>query len=379
MFASLIIFVALQGTSVLVLLAAVAGLILFAGTRSRSIVLALLIGFGIFARIAWYRTNTIDSDVLTATYNALHEVASLHNPYSSVYQSSGPYTYGPFEALFYAPVYAAGLDLRIMEIFSSIITVFLLLLLCREYSLIPISIYSSWQDLIRLSSDGDNDVSAGMITLLAAVLFFYADDRKSRKLIFFSAVCWGLAVSFKLFPVLFVPFLLAYLRANNPALMRGSFVLPVFLTVGGLSLPFIATAPRHFLHRIFVDNALRPLTPDRNFWAFTSGMGWGYPDYHLIPFIEIPLTLLALTILLLFRPRTFRSAMLFGIITWFVLLLFGPWFPYGYVGFIAPQLLALMHIDLSRKASGEPEVTRWEPHALHNFILWGFRERLGRE
>lgn len=346
---------------------------------SRPLRIAILAGsilsFGIYSRAIYVFDPATWSDVLPVTKEAVQVVLSGGNVYTHTFRSSEPpgqpFKYGPFEPLFYVPFHILFGDLRIAELFSSTVVVILIFSLGRfvgyDKTLIPLAIFSGWGLNITSTGAGVNDDTAGMLAFLSIFLIVFAHRRRSKLLGATSAVILGLSICFKLFPALFAPFLvflLFNLRRKAPIDWKQYIVILTF-TILGLSSPYLLFSPDPYLKNLFSSNVNRiaelgPLSYQWHIWYSVLNRDFFLylPSLlnmdvnaliFMIPKIMLTISLTTIVLLLILTKGvvSLARAISYGVISWFALLITGPWFPGSFFGFIAPFICALPILDLA--------------------------------
>lgn len=367
----------LQNPAILVGLILVLTLVML--VSSRTLRIAILAGaifsFGIYSRALYVFDPTTWSDVLPVTKEAVQVVLSGGNVYTHIFRSSEPpgqpFKYGPFEPLFYAPFHVLFGDLRIAELFSSTVVMILVFSLGRfvgyDKTLIPLAIFSSWGLNITSTGAGVNDDTAGMLAFLSIFLLVLAQRRRSKLLAATSSIILGLSICFKLFPALFAPFLvflLFNLREKAPIGWKHYLVI-LIVTVLGFSLPYLLVSPEPYLKNLFSSNVdriaeLGPLSYQWHIWYSVLNRDFFLylpallnMDVNALIFmipkimLTISLTTIALLLILTKGVVSLARAITYGVFSWFVLLISGPWFPGSFFGFIAPFVCTLPVLDLA--------------------------------
>jgi hypothetical protein len=346
---------------------------------SRTLRIAILAGailsFGIYSRAIYVFDPATWSDVLPVTKEAVQVVLSGGNVYTHIFRSSEPpgqpFKYGPFEPLFYVPFHVLFGDLRIAELLSSAVVMILIFSLGRfvgyDKTLIPLAIFSSWGLNITSTGAGVNDDTAGMLTFLSLMLLVLAQRRRSKLLGATSSIILGLSICFKLFPALFAPFIILLLfNLKKAAPIDWKHYLAILTaTLLGLSLPYLLVSPEPYLRNLFSANVdriaeLGPLSYQWHIWYSILNRDFFFympavlnMDVNALIFMvpKIMLTIsLATIVLLLILTRgvvSLTRTICYGVISWFVLLITGPWFPGSFFGFIAPFICTLPILDLA--------------------------------
>jgi len=328
--------------------------------------------FGVFERALHVFDFTFYSDVLLATKEAIRVIFSGGNIYLHVFRSSvppgQPFKYGPFEPIFYIPFYLAFGDLRVAELFSSAIVMALIFSLGRftgySKTLIPLALYASWGIIIESTGSGVNDDSAGMLGFLSVFLLILSMNRKSKGLASASAIVLGLSICFKLFPALFAPFIvLVIFNLRDEAPIKWKYYLSLTVTtILVLSLPYLVISPQPYLNNIFFGNIDRLVTFQYQWHIWNSVLNRDSFLYlprllntdvntliFIVPKAMLAISLATMTLLLVMARKvtSLARAIGCGVITWFVLLIGGPWFPASFLAFIAPFVCSLPILDLA--------------------------------
>ncbi|WP_455369302.1 hypothetical protein [[Eubacterium] cellulosolvens] len=338
------------------------------------ILTAYIFSLGIFQRALHVFDPAIYSDVLLVSKESIEVMFSGGNIYLHIFRSSNPpgqpFMYGPFEPIFYAPFYLIFGDIRFGELFSVIITMILIFSLGRYIgyvkTLIPLTIYASWASIISSTGAGVNDDSAAMLAFLSIFLLVISLRKSNKKIGALSSIMLGISICFKLFPAIFVPFIVILLyNLKKRAPINWKYYLGlIFTTVFLLSLPYLLTSPESYLRNVFLSNANRlvVLGPNTYQWhIWSSLLSRDFIFYlpklinieyitlmTLIPKIMITIFLISIIVLLMASRRVISLARIVGycVIAWFILLIFSPWFPGNYFAFIAPFVCTIPILDL---------------------------------
>jgi hypothetical protein len=160
----------------------------------RPIALGGLVVAGIALRLQPFG---VESDVLTTTRAAIDLVVAGGNPYGHGFAASSPpgapFPYGPLELLWYAVLPAN------VELLASIAV---LAILAAGRRCLGLAIYATLWPFYALASDGANDVSAGLLILLAILV------AERRPVV--GGVLIGLVSSFKLYALAWAVPLVAF-------------------------------------------------------------------------------------------------------------------------------------------------------------------------
>ena len=336
-----------------ILLGLILVLILVMFVSSRILRIAILAGsilvFGVYSRALYVFDPATWSDVLPVTKEAVQVVLSGGNVYTHIFRSSEPpgqpFKYGPFEPLFYVPFHVLFGDLRIAELFSSTVVMILIFSLGRsvgyDKTLIPLAIFSSWGLNITSTGAGVNDDTAGMLAFLSIFLLVLAQRKRSKLLGATSSIILGLSICFKLFPALFAPFIIFLLfNLKKTATIDWKYYLAL-LTATLLGARALLSYQWHIwysiLNRDFFFYMPAVLNMDVNVLIF------------MVPKIMLTISLATIVVLLILTKGVVSLArtICYGVISWFVLLITGPWFPGSFFGFIAPFICTLPILDLA--------------------------------
>ncbi|MEM3528203.1 MAG: hypothetical protein QXI59_07750 [Candidatus Bathyarchaeia archaeon] len=379
--------------ALLIMVIALILVLLTSSSKIRTTVLAgYIFAFGVYSRALYVYDPSIWADVLPVTKEAVEVILSGGNIYLHIFRSSAPpgqpFKYGPFEPLFYIPFYLTFGDLRIAELFSSTVVMILIFYLGRyagyAKTLIPLAIYSSWGLNITTTGAGVNDDSGGMLGFLSIFLLILSMRRKSKYLAISSSVVLGLSICFKLFPALLAPFiiiLLYNLRREFP--LNWKYYLTILTsTIFILSLPYLLVSPEAYLRNLFVANIDRLVEfhPDSYQWhIWASILNRDFFLYlpsilnidvitiiFMVPKIMIVIFLVTMILLLNATRRVVSLArcISYSIISWFTLLIPGPWFPSSFFGYIAPLICALPILDPAWNGGLAKNISTYHQSAL---------------
>ncbi|MEM3003707.1 MAG: hypothetical protein QXK96_00200 [Candidatus Bathyarchaeia archaeon] len=349
-----------------------------------TITAGLILFFGVYSRAIYVFDPATWSDVLPVTEEAVQVVLSGGNIYTHTYRFSvppgQPFKYGPFEPIFYVPFYLVFGDLRIAELVSSTLIMTLILILGRftsyEKTLIPLAIFSSWGLNITSTGAGVNDDTAGMLAFLSVFLLIYAKRRRSVLLGVTSSVFLGLSICFKLFPALLAPFiifLLFNLKEEVPVDWK-LYLAALAATLLLFSLPYLLISPEPYLKNLFSANVDRIVELGLMSYQWHIWYSVLNRDFFLylptllsmdvitlifmIPKIMLAVSVATMVVLLVLTKGVTSLARIisYGVISWFALLIPGPWFPGSFFGFIAPFICTLPILDLAWSDRAAPQL-----------------------
>jgi len=195
------------------------------------------------------------SDVLRATTESLDVVFAGGNPYTHVLQSTSPvgspFVYPPGELAWYAGPYLLFGDITRVDTWAGIAIVAAIVVAGLRLGMasvaLPAMLYASWGTAGYRAIDGQNDVSASLLVVLALVALVFAerDGRWSRTAFVLSAVWFGWAIAFKQFAVLVLPPVLRYVATTGADWRR--YVILVAGVVAAFVLPFFVRDPGAFV------------------------------------------------------------------------------------------------------------------------------------
>jgi hypothetical protein len=306
-----------SGTTLVVLVALVATLIVATRWRAGGLAIVVLLLGGLVLRLAI--TNRVGSDVLDVTQAAIQRVLDGLNPYGIGYAASrppgAPYPYGPVGFVLYLPVLD---NPRQLELLSA--TVILTLLALRG-RLLGLAIYAAGPTLIATSSDGSNDTTAGLLLL---AVFAVAASRPRA-----AAVLLAVAIGFK-------PYIAAWL----PAFLVWGGVWPavafVLASLAIWSPVLVVWGIPNFLASVQMADDVHTGT------SWSLGSLYTSVTHHTAPkalFNNLRLVLGGLVALATVRAaRSLDGVILGGTLVFLVTLFAGFWSTYAYFAAIAPIL-----------------------------------------
>ena len=300
------------------------------------------------------------SDVLRATAESLGVVFAGGNPYTHVLQSTipvgSPFVYPPGELAWYAGPYLLFGDITRVDTWAGIAIVAAIAVAGFRLGMasvaLPAMLYAAWGVGGFRAVDGQNDVSASLLVVLALVALVFAehDGRWSRVVFVLSAVSFGWAIAFKQFAVLVLPPVVRYLAVRGADWRR--YALLVGGVVAAFVVPFLVRDPG-----AFVDKQLAALTFHDQIWGaniLNTLAQYGDPTMLVPMFIVISLagTLGLVALAVRWHIPTLGAAALAGAGIVMVPLLFARWTTqpyYVYVGAIAACGVALLASRIERE------------------------------
>jgi len=300
------------------------------------------------------------SDVLRATAESLGVVFAGGNPYTHVLQSTipvgSPFVYPPGELAWYAGPYLLFGDITRVDTWAGIAIVAAIAVAGFRLGMasvaLPAMLYAAWGVGGFRAVDGQNDVSASLLVVLALVALVFAehDGRWSRVAFVLSAVSFGWAIAFKQFAVLVLPPVVRYLAVRGADWRR--YALLVGGVVAAFVVPFLVRDPG-----AFVDKQLAALTFHDQIWGaniLNTLAQYGDPTMLVPMFIVISLagTLGLVALAVRWHIPTLGAAALAGAGIVMVPLLFARWTTqpyYVYVGAIAACGVALLASRIERE------------------------------
>jgi hypothetical protein len=300
------------------------------------------------------------SDVLRATAESLGVVFAGGNPYTHVLQSTipvgSPFVYPPGELAWYAGPYLLFGDITRVDTWAGIAIVAAIAVAGFRLGMasvaLPAMLYAAWGIGGFRAVDGQNDVSASLLVVLALVALVFAehDGRWSRVAFVLSAVSFGWAIAFKQFAVLVLPPVVRYLAVRGVDWRR--YALLVVGVVAAFVVPFLVRDPG-----AFVDKQLAALTFHDQIWGaniLNTLAQYGDATLLVPMFIVISLagTLGLVVLAVRWHIPTLGVAALAGAGIVMVPLLFARWTTqpyYVYVGAIAACGVALLASRIERE------------------------------
>jgi len=335
-------------------------------TRRPWLAVIYLLILGILIRTAFLDHGYFGSDVLPIAEEAIDVLLDGGNPYGHEYfVSPNPFAFPPGNLLYYLPGFLLG-DMRATEIFAAgtvlVGLAWAAWLIRNDWPVAAMGLYAATPPLIELATDGSNDTSAGALLFVSALLLLVARRQSNGGLLLLSALLMGETLAFKLYTLPFWPFLVAYLgsqpwrlslTAGASRSLRASAWLAYASVSAGfaglVSLPFFLWSPTAFVDDLlsWSSASIHPIE-GWNVWAFLlRWQGWNAQsalgDY--LPPIDTVLMLAAIIIGLLIGVRRPSRALLFGVVTWFVLMFFARWTTYAYFAGVAPVVLLIPFAD----------------------------------
>ncbi|MGH2490947.1 MAG: glycosyltransferase 87 family protein [Candidatus Limnocylindria bacterium] len=293
------------------------------------------------------------SDVLRATTESLDVVFAGGNPYTHMLQSTAPvgspFVYPPGELAWYAGPYLLFGDITRVDTWAGIAIVAAIAVAGLRLGMagvaLPAMLYASWGIAGYRAIDGQNDVSASLLVVLALVALAFAerDGRWSRGAFVLSAVCFGWAIAFKQFAVLVLPPVLRYLAVKGADWRR--YLLLVAGVVVAFVLPFFVRDPG-----AFIEKQIAALTFHDEIWGaniLNTLSQYGDATMLVPMFIALSLaaTLGLVALVVRWHVPTLGAAALAGAGIVMVPLLLARWTTqpyYVYVGAIAACGIALL-------------------------------------
>jgi len=283
--------------------------------------LALLVA-GLDLRVAYFDAAG-SSDVLVVTRAAIEQVLAGGSPYGAGFDASvppgGSYPYGPLPLLWYLPTLS---EPRMMEMAAAAV---ILLMLTIRGRLLGLAIYACAPILLRLTGDGSNDTSAGLLLLGAMALL----PRLPRA----GALVLGLAIAFKPHALAWVPPLLVW--AGWPV------ILPLAIGAGLFWVPaLLMWSPGAVLESIRLSDRIHG-APYYSLGQALRRFDISVPAETLNLFRFAAGGLTALTVMQ--RVRTADGVIVGGSLIFLVTLFSGFWSTFAYFAALAPPIC--WHID----------------------------------
>lgn len=317
-----------------------------------------LLAIGVLGRFTRYYRQNYASDTLLATRDYIGYMLAGKNVYRELIMTNfglTPFSYLPASLFWYLPAYVMMIDLRFFEMLVATlvpIAFYLYGRLTKSWHFLPLlAVVAVTPFLLDLSADGSNDNSGIFLLLLSLIFFRKAQITKNMKILYLSAVMFGIAAAFKHYVFFLLAFFLSYVFVIRKTLTPGSakFFLVFFSTIGLISLPFIFGAPDGFIRALtYVE--LRPTYPiwGWNIWAaLRDGFGITLP-VQTMWIIRLISTIG--TVLIMLRCMTYKriwETYLGAIMTMLVYLVFSWWTTYAHFTFLVPLigLLAIEHAN----------------------------------
>ncbi|HEV2529656.1 MAG TPA: glycosyltransferase family 39 protein [Thermomicrobiales bacterium] len=294
------------------------------------------------------------SDTLLVTRAGIDVMTSGGNPYSQFYDVAiPPSTYFPYfigEPAFYWIHLKLFGDIFHADLVSGVITLLLFAALVPIVgwfrSAAAVTLYAVSEQTVMTAASGSNDVSLMLLVTTAVVLLIYSEARRTSDrwrlpLLVLAALFMGWALLFKVFALVFFPFIVLALR------QRGGR----WLLFGGIAagLFTVAMAPYAIDDIGGVVNSLTLAGVPRDVWGFNiwTLINTQAPNFVIrmdswIGKIQFPLTILLGLWLLLRRRSDLGSAILAGLAVCFSLVFLAKWTSGAYYsGFLTVLLLGL--------------------------------------
>jgi hypothetical protein len=279
-------------------------------------VVALLVA-GIDLRLAYFVPG--GSDVDDVTRAAIARMVAGLSPYGVGYPQSVPpgasFPYGPLALLWYLPFDQP----RQLDLLISLVILFLLAARGRPLGL---AIYAVLVPLLVVASDGSNDMSAGLLLLVALV----SAERWPR----LGAAVLGLSIAFKPYTLAWVTPMIGWagLNALWPMLLTAAlFWLPALFAWGPVAIWDSVVGAEAAQVRVGAYYSLAQALK-----RFGSPVA-----LETLNLIRLVAGAVAATVAL-FRTRTHAGMVLGGTAIFLVTLFLGVWSTYAYLGAIAPVL-----------------------------------------
>jgi hypothetical protein len=295
------------------------------------------------------------SDVLRATAEAIDVLMTGRNPYDHRMLSTdpigSPFVYPPGEFLFYLLPYRGTGDIGRVETWAGIVTIAVLVIAgirvgTGRAALIAM-LYAVWGIAAFRTTDGGNDVSAGLLVVVGLVTLAFVPLPGTRGRIAFvvSAVALGWSLAFKQFAILVWPLVLRHLAVAGASWRRYAAISAG--VAAAMTVPFLLWSPGAFLSQ-----QLAALTFHDEVWGAnllnTLSQWWPVDGLRGIFFaLELLGTAVLVALALRARIATIGSAALIGAAILVVPLLLAKWTTQSYYVYAATIAAAgLLLIDV---------------------------------
>ncbi|HEX9437476.1 MAG TPA: hypothetical protein VGA16_10020, partial [Candidatus Limnocylindria bacterium] len=250
-----------------------------------------------------------------------------------------PFVYPPGEFLYYLLPYRGFGEIGRVETWAGILTIAALVVagvrVGAGRAALVAMLYAVWGIAAFRTTDGGNDVSAGLLVVVGFVALAFTSLPAPRGRIAFavSAVAFGWALAFKQFAVLVWPFALRHLAVAGAPWRR--YLLVSGGVAAAMTLPFVLWSPGAFLSQQW-----QALTFHDQVWGLNllnTLLRFGTVDGLLAAFfaLEIVATTALVVVGLRARLTTIGSAALLGAAVLVVPLLLAKWTTQSYFVYAA--------------------------------------------
>lgn len=300
------------------------------------------------------------SDVLRSTREAITVFLAGGNPYTHKMLTTdpvgSPFFYPPGEFLFYLPAYLVGGDIRWLDLAAGIgITVAIALAGIRAgfgQVALPAMLYATWLYGSFHAADGSNDTAAAFLVVLAIVLLALHEVLRSRALFIVSAICFGWAIAFKQFSVLFfIPVVAALAAEQRVGRAWRAYAALSLGTTAAFVLPFLVGDPGAFIGQQIAGLTFHKERSGLNLQLGLEQLGVALPP--LVGPLALLLVVGGLLVLCLARPRAgLGRATLYGTFVMVAALLLTGWTSQSY--WVYAGATGLLGIGLLEERVAEP-------------------------
>jgi hypothetical protein len=229
-----------------------------------------------------------ESDVLSATKEALQTLASGHNPYAHVFAMTrpahSPFPYLPGELLFYGIPFSLHASIEMFEKYVGIAILFLFAALSPIVGTARLTFCLAWYVVLGVGYNtpicGANDAGLAFVLLCSVLSLAWSEYEEQRERLrasqagfYASAIFMAWALLFKATAWPFFPFIGIYLWQRNPRTARAYLAVTLGICLLAI-LPFLISAPIGLITNVYMGFVFHN---DRiwglNLWSVLRGMG----------------------------------------------------------------------------------------------------------